>query len=99
MSDKSSRKRPWYVGALGALAVAVWCILVSRILGIEGYHTFRLFGSDAGLATIKSSPFIVWGGQLFRFPIHWVLVLVALVATAVATAITLDHFKMRRREL
>ena len=96
MTHVSGTKRPWHLRALAALVVAVLCIFIGQLSGIEGRHTFQLFGSEVGFARIKASPFVVWGGELFRFPFDWVLLLIALVATAVSIAITWDHLSLKR---
>jgi hypothetical protein len=62
----------------------------------QGWRTFQLFGSDFGFARIKALTFIVWRGQLFRFPFDWILFLAASVATSIAIATTWHHFKSRR---
>jgi len=89
-------RRHWHFRALVALAVALLCMFIRWLSRDQGWRTFEVFGSEFGLARIKALTFVVWRGELFRFPFDWILSLAALVATVIAMAITLHHFRSAR---
>ncbi len=88
-------KKHWYFRAFAALGVALLCMLLSGLSSDQGWRTFQLFNSEFGFARIKALTFLVWRGELLRFPSDGILFLGALVATAWAMAVTLRHFKPR----
>ena|SRR5689334_10963347 len=83
----------WYVKTFVALGVAWLCLLLQHLLRGQGYSTFHVLGGEFGFARIKSLTFVVWWGELCRFPFDAILFLSAAVCTVLAMIAARRHFK------
>jgi hypothetical protein len=86
----------WHYQASAALAVVFLCMFLSWLTGDDGRHTYELFGAQFGIARSKHLAFVVWRGELLKFPFDRTLFIVAFVAMGAALAITWHHFRTRR---
>lgn len=95
MHDRGMDTR-WQLKAFAGLAIALLCMFSEWLLGGEGYSTFKLFGCDFGFARIKALTFLVWYGELRRFPFDGLVFLLAVTSIGFAIWITRKHFGARR---
>ena len=95
MRDPSVDTR-WHVKAFAALGIALACAVAERLFPDQGYSTFRVAGSEFGLARIKSLAFVIWHGERFRFPFDGLVFLVAAASLTFAIVVTRRHFRSRR---
>jgi len=84
--------RRWHLKAFAALGIALACLVAEHLFRGQGYSTFQAFGSEFGLARIKSVTFLVWQGERFRFPFDGVLFLIAAVSLGFAIYVARRHF-------
>ena len=81
-----------------ALAVALWCLLMRWLLAGQGYFTLSVFGSQYGLARLKSFTFAVVHDRLIEFPYDLVFFGVGVASCLFAVAIAWRHFRLRRTD-
>jgi hypothetical protein len=86
----------WHHKAFAALAVVPICFFMVRLLPNQRERTFHIFGSEVGFAHIKNTEFLVWGGELVRFPFDSILITIIFVSVAAAIVITWCHLMSRR---
>jgi hypothetical protein len=85
----------WHHQAFTGIAIALYLILVRFLVAGQGWYTVQLFGSDYGMARMKSFTFLVLGGEMFRFPFDTLAFLGAVIGLGIAVAAAWSHFKSR----
>jgi hypothetical protein len=86
---------PWHVKTFAALGISWLCLFWQHLLREQGYSTLHILGGEFGFARIKSLTFLVWQGELFRFPFDAMLFLLAAGLTVFAMVVARRHFKRR----
>jgi hypothetical protein len=95
MHEKRMETR-WHLKAFAALGIALLCLVVEQLFRGQGYYTFQAYGGEFGFARIKSLTFVVWQGEIFRFPFDGTLFLIAAASVGLAIYVARRHFRARR---
>jgi hypothetical protein len=83
----------WHHQAFTGIAIAFYLIVVRFLFAGQGFYTVHLFGSDYGLARIKSLTFLVLGGTSTRFPFDMLAFFGAVIGLGIALTAVWRHFK------
>ncbi len=88
-------KIPWHHQAFAGAGIALYFIVLRYLLAGQGVFAVPIFGSEFGVARLKSFTFLVLGGRLFEFPLDLAVFLGGLVGLGIAVAAAWCHFKSR----
>jgi hypothetical protein len=86
----------WHLKTFAALGIALLCLVVEQLFRGQGYYTFQAYGGQFGFARLKSLTFVVWQGDIFRFPFDGMLFLIAAASIGLAIYVARRHFKAPR---
>jgi len=95
MHEKGMDAR-WHLKTFTALGIALLCLVVELLFRGQGYYTFQAYGGQFGFARIKSLTFVVWQGEILRFPFDGALFLIAAASVGLAIYVARRHFRTGR---